>query len=405
VPYEIRAVRPEELDHLMLADQRGFGGLPQPPDAARSWSEAELDRTRAAFEDGEIVGVSRNYSFELTVPGGAVVPAAAVSWVAVLPTHRRRGVLTQMIAALHEDARARDEPVAMLTASESVIYGRYGYGVATWRLGLSASRARIEFVDPDDTGRMRMLTREEAEKVLPELYERARLLRGGMVSRPDFWWPQVFWDYMGGRGKKAFFTAVHSDATGTDDGFVAYEISDDWNRGLPDRRLLVWDMQAVDGTARAALWKYVFGVDLIGTVAATNSPIDDPLRRLVTDGRRVQVDFVNDGLWIAPLDPAPLLAARRYTIDNALVLEVRAPDGTSRRLALEGGPDGAQCVPSRSTPDLVCSTAMLGACALGGNRWSQLAESGLVEATGAEVLARADAMFMATPEPALLSGF
>jgi predicted acetyltransferase len=164
-------------------------------------------------------------------------------------------------------------------------------------------------------------------------------------------------------------------------------------------------MQAVDGNARAALWKYVFGVDLIDKVAATNSPIDDPLRRLVTDGRRVQVDFVNDGLWIAPLDPAPLLAARRYTIEHALVIEVHAPDGTSRRFALEGGPDGAQCVPSSASPDLVCSTATLGACALGGNRWSELAEAGLVEAVGAEALTRADAMFMSTPEPALLSGF
>jgi predicted acetyltransferase len=405
VPYEIRAIRPDELDRLLLADQRGFGGSPASPDASRSWAEAELDRTRVAFEDDEIVGVSRNYSFELTVPGGALVPAAAVSWVAVLPTHRRRGVLTQMIEALHEDARTRGEPIAMLTASESVIYGRFGYGVATWRLGLSAERARIEFIDPDAAGRMRMLTREEAEKVLPELYDRTRLLRGGMVSRPSFWWPQVFWDFMGGHGKKAFFTAVHTDASGSDDGFVAYEISDDWNRGLPDRRLLVWDMQAVDGNARAALWKYVFGVDLIDKIVATNSPIDDPLRRLVTDGRRVQVDFVNDGLWIAPLDPAPLLAARRYTIEHAFVIEVHAPDGTSRRFALEGGPDGAQCVPSSASPDLVCSTATLGACALGGNRWSELAETGLVDAVGAEALARADAMFMSTPEPALLSGF
>ena len=193
--------------------------------------------------------------------------------------------------------------------------------------------------------------------------------------------------------------------TGDDDGFVAYEINGEWHRGLPDRSCSSGDMQAVDGNARAALWRYVFGVDLIGKVVATNSPVDDPLRRLVTDGRRVQVDFVNDGLWLAPLDPAPLLAARQYTIEGALVLEVHAPDGASQRVALEGGPDGAQCVTSKATPDLVCSTAALGACALGGNRWSELAETGFVEARGADVLVRADAMFMATPAPALLSGF
>src|SRR3954454_17311962 len=124
MPYEIRAIRPDELDRLLLADQRGFGGSPPSPDASRSWAAAELDRTRVAFEGDEIVGVSRNYTFELTVPGGAFVPGAAVSWVAVMPTHRRRGVLTEMIAALHDDARERGEPVAMLTASEGAIYGR-----------------------------------------------------------------------------------------------------------------------------------------------------------------------------------------------------------------------------------------------------------------------------------------
>src|SRR4051812_22705878 len=103
---------------MLVADQRGFGMGPARPGASRSWAEAELDRTRVAFEGGEIVGVSRNYSFELTLPGGAQVPAAAVSWVAVMPTHRRQGVLTRLIAALHDDARARDEPAAILTASE-----------------------------------------------------------------------------------------------------------------------------------------------------------------------------------------------------------------------------------------------------------------------------------------------
>src|SRR2546423_4205932 len=150
MPLEIRAVGADELDRLLIADQRAFGGTVPQPEAPRTWAEAELDRTRVAFDGDEIVGVSRNYTFELTVPGGAFVPAAAVSWVGVVPTHRRRGVLTQMIAALHEDAREREEPVAMLTASESVIYGRFGYGVATWRLGASADRARVRFRDAGD---------------------------------------------------------------------------------------------------------------------------------------------------------------------------------------------------------------------------------------------------------------
>src|SRR5712691_10615209 len=143
--FEIRAIEPGEVDELLIADQRGFGGEPPRPGASRSWTTGELDRTRVAFESGRIVGVSRTYSFELTMPGGTLLPVAAVSWVSVLPTHRRRGVLTQLMAAMHDDARERDEPAAILTASEGSIYGRFGYGVATWRLGVTADRARIAF--------------------------------------------------------------------------------------------------------------------------------------------------------------------------------------------------------------------------------------------------------------------
>ena len=79
---EIRAVTPDEVDDMIAADHRGFGQAPNAfATGSSAWSEGELDRTRVAFEDGAIVGVSRAYSFEVTLPGGALVPAAAVSWV------------------------------------------------------------------------------------------------------------------------------------------------------------------------------------------------------------------------------------------------------------------------------------------------------------------------------------
>jgi predicted acetyltransferase len=403
VTSEIRPIGLDELPALLEADQRAFGHAGPPPEASQSWSKGELDRTRVAFDDGGIVGACRNYTFELTMPGGSFLPAAAVSWVGVLPTHRRRGIVTQLMAALHDDARAHDEPLAMLTASEGAIYGRFGYGIATWRLGLLVERARVQFASVDD-GRMRLLTREAAQTQLPGLYDRMRPLRAGMVSRPDFWWPQVYWEYVV-EGKKACFFAVHTDAAGNDDGYVAYEITGDWAGGLPDKKLHVWDLQAIDGRARAALWRYVFGVDLVGTVEVDTAPIDDPLRWIVRDSRRVRVDYVNDGLWIAPLDCARVLAAREYAVDGVLNFAFVAPDGTRTALALDGGPDGAKCTPTSAEPDIACSTAALGACILGGNRWTELAQAGLVEANDPAALLRGDAMFLSQPAPALLSGF
>ncbi len=400
----IRPIEPDELPALLQADARAFGHAGVPADGSMSWSKGELDRTCVAFEDDGIVGASRNYSFELTMPGGSYLPAAAVSWVGVLPTHRRRGILRQLIDALHEDARAHDEPLAMLTASESTIYGRFGYGVAAWRLGLLAERSRISFGPEADTGRVRLLTRAEAMAQLPALYDRMRPLRAGMVTRPEFWWPQVYWEYVF-EPKKACFFVVHSDAAGNDDAYVAYEITEGWVGGLPSKKLHVWDLQASDGSARAALWRYIFGVDLVDVIEIDTAPIDDPLRWLVRDGRRIRVDHLNDGLWIAPFDCARVFGARTYAIDGVLNFAFVAPDGTHSTVALDGGPDGAKCTATSAAPDISCSTATLGACMLGGNRWTELAQAGLVEANDPAVLLRADAMFLTQPAPALLSSF
>jgi predicted acetyltransferase len=405
MPFEIRAVGEDELDDLIFADQLGFGLEPLSPQTSRSWALGELDRTRVAFESGRMVGVSRAYSFELTMPGGGVIPVAAVSWVSVLPTHRRRGVLTQMIAALHDDARERGEPAAILTASESLIYGRYGYGVAAWRLAITAERSRIAFARPDeDDGCVRLVTRAEAMLALPPIYEVVRRTRAGMVSRPDFWWPQVFWEHVL-PPKKACFFAVHTDAAGHADGYVAYQIDGDWVGGLTQRKLTVYDMQAVTPATWVSLWRYVFGVDLVATVAAVNQPVDDPLRHVVTDGRHVRVDYVNDNLWLAPLDPRAVLAARSYTVPGRVVIEVHAPDGAVSTIAVESDAGETNSAATADAPDLVCDSAVLGMCVLGGNRWSELAAAGRVDVRRTDALALADAMFLTTPAPALLSGF
>ena len=407
MPIEIRPLEPDNLGPLLLADQRGFSHRGAPDDASPAWTTAELDRTRIAYEGGEIVGVSRAYSFELTLPGGAFLPAAAVSWVSVLPTHRRRGVLTQMIAALHEDARERDEAVGILTASEATIYGRFGYGVATWRLGLSAERARITFRPeiPDDDGSCRFVTRDQTDDVLVPIYEACRCGRAGMVSRPDFWWQPVLWDQIGDGGRKAFFVVAHSDAQGQDDGFVAYEVARDWTGGLPQDRLVVHDFQAVSDRARIALWRYCFGVDLMSKVQAVSLPVDDPLRHVVVDSRRVRTDVCNDGLWLVPLDPVALLDARSYAGPGHVVIEVHAPGGSVTTISVDAEATGAQAKATDAPADLACDSAVLGMCALGGNRWSELAGASRVDVRRPEALAIADALFATSPAPALLSDF
>ena len=298
---EYRAITPDEYDELLEVDRIGFGQSPRKPETPDTWARGELERTRAAFEDGRVVGVGRNYSFEVTVPGGALVPAAAISWISVLPTHRRRGVLTGTMRALHDDARERGEPVAILTASESSIYGRFGYGIATWRLGVAAERAHVQFTrDAPDAGRVRYLTEDESLKVFPPVYDRARRMRAGMVSRPEFWWPESM--HWFAEEFAPMFRVVHEGSDGTVDGFATYGLSGEWTSGITSKRLMVIDLVTLSAAARHALWRFLFGVDLVHTVAATNLPVDEPLRLMVTDPRHVRVDFVNDGMRLKILD-------------------------------------------------------------------------------------------------------
>src|SRR6476659_8257952 len=160
---EVRAITDTELPTMLEVDRRGFGAPPRAIDRSETWVRAELDRTRCAFDAGTLVGCSRAYTFEMTMPGGASVPVAGVSAVAVQPTHRRRGVLTSMIGALHDDARERGEVASVLTASESIIYKRFGYGAATWKLGATLAKAHARFARRlVDTGRVGIVHGGEA---------------------------------------------------------------------------------------------------------------------------------------------------------------------------------------------------------------------------------------------------
>jgi predicted acetyltransferase len=404
MPLDVRPITEGELPVMLEVDRRGFGAPPRTPDRADSWVRAEIDRTQCAFDGGTMIGCSRAYTFELTMPGGARVPVAGVSSVAVQPTHRRRGVLTRMIGAIHDDARARGDVASVLTASESIIYKRFGYGAATWRLGCSLAHGYARLARPvDDPGRMRLVARGEADVIYRAVYEQVQFARAGMVSRPEYWWPEVFWVTESGR---AFFDAVHEDADGHADGYVSYEIKGEWYGGFAERQMYVWDLQATNPTARAALWEFVFGVDLVVKITATNLPPDEPLRFMLADPRQLRTDFYNDSVWLMPLDVAALLSARTYATSGQLVIEVVDPGGSRSQFSVDGGPDGATCreTPS-SSPDLSCSRSTLGALLLGGNSWATLTEAGDVDEHEPGALARADAMFATTPLPATLTWF
>jgi predicted acetyltransferase len=399
----LRPITTEEFAALHRVLFTAFGEDATPESVEYERIGFEPERSIAAIEDGEFGGSAGAYSFELTLPGGERVPAAGVTWVGVLPTHRRTGLLRSMMVRQLDDIAGRGEPVAVLTASEGSIYGRFGYGAATFYASVDLPTQGTEFLRPPAApGRIRLVPADAAAKVLPPLLDATRAIRPGMLSRSEAFWEGYLQDPQWRRdGASARWYAVHEGAAGPD-GYVAYRV-----KGAGEKRggstVEATHLHAPDPEVEAALCRYLLDIDLAAKVSFRWRPTDDPLRWRLANQDRYQVRRLGDWLWVRLVDVETALAARRYTTAGILVLEVTDPfrpdrNGTYR---LEGGPDGAVCQRVAAPVggvDVTLQVDALGSAYLGGVSFATLAAAGRVQGDPAAQL-RADAMFTWTPPP------
>src|SRR5204863_4594609 len=178
--FEIRPVTADEFPTFARTIENAFGshGVDEELEVYRKTFETE--RSIAVFDNGRIVATAGAFSFEITLPGLTSIPVAGVSYVGVLPTHRRKGILRSIMRHQLDDVRSRGESVAVLTASESIIYGRFGYGLASWNHEISVNTDHSAFLHPIvDDGRFTLIDAVEAGKVLPGLHEKCRRQRPG----------------------------------------------------------------------------------------------------------------------------------------------------------------------------------------------------------------------------------
>jgi predicted acetyltransferase len=346
----------------------------------------ELDRSLVADDAGLVAGHVQAFSRDLTVPG-AVIPAAHVSGVGVLPTHRRRGLLTRMMhRQLHEIADAGREPVAVLWASETSIYPRFGYGPAASRLSLNIMNREVRLPAPpaEPSGRLRMGDPGGLLAEMSGVYERLRPDRVGWSSRDDNWWKWVLGDPKDHRDGATRRYAVVHEGPGGPTGYALWRIKDDWNSHGPSAEVQVREVVAADPETYQALWRFLLGIDLTRSVTMRLAAVDEPLLYMVDEPRRLGAGYV-DALWLRVIDVPGALTARRYATDVDVVLEVTDPILTrnSGRWRLTGGPGGATCTPTGDPADVALSVTDLGAVYLGGTAFSTLAAAGRVrQATG-----------------------
>jgi predicted acetyltransferase len=418
----IRPIREDEFPDVLRVASVAFGEEYSEDDGKTCGQAFPFERSLAAFDNGKMVATSGILSLEITLPGNVAVPMGGVTWIATLPTHRRRGLLRRLMTGLFADMVERGEMISALGASEANIYGRFGYAPATHFTSFSVERPYATFASPVDhanTGRITLLDSGEAAAQLPAIYEKCRLGQPGAVTRPPSWWSEHLHDPSYKRqGAGGMFHCKHETAPGTADGYVSYRIKEDWAGVTPANEVRLVELVAGDPRVYRALWDYLLGTDLSQKLTCWRGRVNEPLRWLLADPRRFKVDAQADFLWLRLLDVPRALAARAYGSAGELVFEVTDtfPTPTTSRYALRAEPataagtgpataPNAECARTTSAPDLALEIDALAAAYLGGVTFATLAAAGRVRELRAGAIARADALFRADSAPFCMTEF
>ncbi|MFK4222724.1 GNAT family N-acetyltransferase [Streptomyces sp. NPDC019890] len=406
---ELRALRPSEWSGWYGKLELAFGGVPGTPEERELHeSLTETERSIGAWDGDECVGTAGAFSFEVSVPGGAMVSAAGVTMVSVAATHRRRGVLTSMMRRQLDDVRSWGEPLAVLTASEPEIYGRFGYGIATQMLSatIDTVRARIDLPEGADGVRLRFADVQAVARECEAVYVHSIGSRPGMLARKPGWERLPLLDPPGDRDGASPMQCVVAEREGEIVGFVRFHNKPEWGPRGPKGTITLRHIEALDPVTYAVLWRFLLDIDLTVQVVVRNRPVDDPLLLLVNDVRQCEVR-VRDGLFVRLVELGSALEARTYQTPVDVVFEVTDEfcPWNAGRWRLTGDHKGASCKRTDDDADLALSVRELGSAYLGGVSLTALAGAGRVQELRQGALAEASVAFGSDPAPWLPHGF
>ncbi len=393
----VRTPEPEQLLDALTPIFHFFGVAVDQGRRERFAPVLPADRAHVAYDDGKPIGAASTFPFELTVPGGRT-RAGGVTLVGVLPTHRRRGVLRQLMRAQLDGLRERGEPIAYLWASEATIYGRFGYGIASLAGEIDLERRHATFAAPlEPIGRTRLVSVEEALELFPPVYERVAAQTPGMFGRTDEWWrARVLADPQWRRDGGGEMARVVLDVDGRAEAYALYRLSISFEHGSSTGSTTVTEAMGATPAAARAIWRYLLDVDWMDRVRAWLLPVDHPLFLLLAEPRRMRFT-VGDGLWLRLVDVEAALGARSYAAETAVAFELADPfcPWNEGRWRVGGG--GARR--TDDMPELRLDVTALASVYLGGFTFRQLARAGRVTELAAGAIERADALFRTDVAP------
>jgi predicted acetyltransferase len=363
--FDVRPVATiDEFEAAFLSIGQYFAAEPKRERMEQFLENMPLDRMHAAWDDRQIVGGAGAFPMQLSIPGGGV-RCAGVSIVGVAPTHRRRGVLRAMMRVQLDDVRERREPIAGLWASEETIYGRFGYGFASFAGQVQIAREHTDYALPfESRGAIRFVEPEEALERFPHVWERFCAERPGAFRRSSTWWQyRVLADpperREGGGPKRLALLTID----GEDAAYAVYRHNPGWQDGVSTGRLAVIEAIGSTAMATAEIWRFLLDIDWQATIVAGLLPIDHPLFFLLAKPRRLRYR-VGDGLWIRIVDMSAALSARSYAADDEIVFDVVDAFAPWNAGHWKVGP--GRCEPTTREPDLTFDITALGSVYLGG---------------------------------------
>ena len=393
---EIRPCRSvEEVRDALNGIGHYFGHDNTLEDTERFTERFEIARMHAAFDGDRIVGGAGAFTYEMSVPGGAI-PTGGVTVVGVQPTHRRRGVLTALMREQLADCRARGEVAAYLWSSEATIYPRFGYGMAALMGEMRLPRERTAFAEPfEPRGTVRFVDVAEAARTFPPLYEQMFAQRPGLFSRSKLWWEgrRLAPNPWEPQTQKRF---VLLELDGEPAGYAIYIVSQDWAHGSSSGKVRIVEAAAPTPEATRELWRWLLDFDWTSEIEAGLLPLDHPLFLLLAEPRRMRLE-VGDGIWLRLIDVEAALAARSYEGDTQCVIELTdafLPENAGRwRLGARGAER------TNAAAELALDVTGLGSVYLGGFSFADLVRASRATELVPGAVERADGLFRTAVQP------
>ena len=388
---ELRTSTWDDFPLVKVINARGENGYRSQVDFDAHRLVFTPDRSIMAFDGKNMVGNALSYEMDMYIPGG-LSKIAAVASVSVQATHRRKGINRSIMKYQLEDIHSRQEPLAVLQASESIIYGRYGYGMASSENNLEIEKTRSAYaIDHVPEGQSYFIEESEAREIFPQIYAKAIENRVGMVRRNENWWEFRFREPgLKGGDPKSWF--VKYQKNGENDGYLRYTIN--------DVELNVIELIASSHEAYSSLWRLCLDMDLVDIIKAEHRPADEELKWMLADPRRL-VEHSCDRYWVRLVDVKKALSQRLYSVDGSLTLEVRDSflPWNQEVVELRSESGESSCATSNRNPDIVLSAGDLGAVYLGGINFSTLLAAGRIEEITKGSISKANLMFSTKRNP------